>query len=153
MKKKKLLFILIPLILGGVSGYLSMILGTHADYVQPSITPPDFVFPMVWTILYILMGIASYRVWRNRSNWNYSNKGMWFYTIQLLFNFAWPIFFFYFGMFQVAFLVLVILFIWVILTFIQFYKIDDVAGLLLIPYILWLIFAGVLNLMVVLLNS
>lgn len=150
---KKWLFILFPLILGALSGYISMGTGEQINYIKPSITPPDFVFPIAWSILYILMGVASYRVWENRNNWNFSYKGLVLYVVQLFFNLTWPIIFFKYGLFQVAFVWLVILLILSIMTMIQFYKIDDIAGLLFLPYVLWLIFAGILNLMVVLLNS
>lgn len=139
-----IVFILIPLLAGIISGYISMGEGS-VDYIKPSLAPPDYVFPIVWTILYILMGIASYRVWMNRNKACYDPMALVIYFIQLIFNFFWSIIFFKYGMFEFAFVWLLILLVLVIITTIKFYQIDIKAGNLMIPYIIWLALAASLS--------
>ncbi len=149
--KALIVFILIPLAVGALSGYISMS-GEQVEYISPSFAPPDYVFPIVWTILYILMGIASYRVWMKRCSINYDQMALILYFIQLIFNFFWPIIFFKYGMFRFAFVWLLVLLVLVILTTIKFFQIDKKAGWLMIPYIIWLAFASILNYNIIKLN-
>lgn len=150
--KALIIFILIPLIAGMISGYISMS-GNEVEYIRPSFTPPDYLFPIVWTILYILMGIASYRIWMKRESINYDQMALILYFIQLIFNFFWSIIFFKYGMLKFAFIWLLILLVLVILTTSKFFKIDKLAGWLMVPYIIWLSFAGILNYNIVKLNE
>ncbi len=112
---------------------------------QPSFSPPGWVFPVVWSILFLLMGIASYRVYSAGIKRRDVQSALIFYGIQLIFNFFWSILFFRLGMRGFAFLWLLILLILIIITTVKFYKVDKFAGYLMIPYILWVCFAGVLN--------
>lgn len=141
------IFIVCTLFVGALSGFISM--GGMGDYTtldKPALSPPAWLFPVVWTILYIFMGIGATRVYIK------TEKVSWIYVVQLIFNFCWSIIFFNFEAYLFAFVWLLILLVLVIFMVISFYRVDKFAGLLQISYILWLIFAGYLNFMVYLLN-
>ena len=147
-----LIAIVTPLAVGGLAALLS---GGMADYKQlnqPPLSPPGWLFPIVWTILYLLMGYASYRVYTSEQSPSAIRRALILYAIQLFFNFLWPIIFFRFHWFLTAFFILVALWIFIYLTIRAFSAIDERAGDLLLPYILWVTFAGYLNLGVFLLN-
>ena len=127
------LFIIIPLLLGIVSGLLT-VPGSNIDSIIPS-----WIFPIVWTILYILMGISSYLVFQKES---IIPK---IYLIQLLFNYLWVFIFFTFKQFTLSFIWIIILIILVIIMIKKSYQIDKTAGYLQIPYLIWLIIAAILN--------
>lgn len=117
---------------------------------KPSFTPPSIVFPIAWTILYILMGISSYLIYQSDSS--EKKSAFVIYGIQLVINSLWTYFFFNLKWFLFSFiLVLVILFL-VIIMIIKFYKINKTAAYLQIPYVLWLCFAAILSFNVYLLN-
>ncbi|MGL5085722.1 MAG: TspO/MBR family protein [Clostridium sp.] len=146
--------ILIPLVGGYIVGYLnSGTMGMYEMLKKPFFSPPGIVFPIVWSILYILMGIAAYRIFMRNKQGADDNGAYFFYLAQLLINFLWSFVFFTFRLYGMAFIVLVILFILIIITFIKFIKVDKIAGLLLIPYILWVAFAGLLNFFIYVLNE
>lgn len=139
-------------------GYLSASFTKGADkmyevLIKPTFSPPSIVFPIVWIILYIFMGIAIYRIWLIGKNGKNIKKAIVFFFIQLALNFLWPLIFFRFRLRAIAFLELIILIIFILLTTIQFYKKDKIAGDLMMPYILWSIFAAVLNYSIWLLNA
>lgn len=116
----------------------------------PALSPPSALFPIVWSILYILMGISSYLIYiSDNSN---RNSALTIYFIQLFFNFIWPIIFFNFENFLLSFIWLIILWILILAMIISFYKINPIASYLQIPYLLWVTFAGYLNLAIYLLN-
>ncbi len=143
--------ILIPLIFGTVSAILtSSAMDRFEEIAKPPLSPPGFLFPIVWTLLYILMGISSYLVFVSTSK--YRKEALTLYALQLIFNFVWPVIFFNFEKYLFAFIWLIALLVLVILMILKFYKIDKKAAYLQIPYILWLLFAGYLNLGVYLLN-
>ncbi len=154
LKLKKLLIALaIPLGAGGLAALLSGGgMGEYAQFVKPPLSPPGWVFPAVWTVLYLLMGYASYRVLGSGKSEPRIRRALTLYAAQLFFNFLWPIVFFGFGWYLAAFFVLVILWGLILLTMRHFSRIDETAGDLLIPYILWVTFAGYLNLGVYFLN-
>ena len=127
------LFIIIPLLLGIVSGLLT-VPGSNIDSIIPS-----WIFPIVWSILYILMGISSYIVFKKES---IIPK---IYPIQLLFNYLWVFIFFTFKQFTLSFIWIIILIILVIIMIKKFYQIDKTAGYLQIPHLIWLIIAAILN--------
>ena len=117
---------------------------------RPPLSPPGWLFPIVWGILFLLMGIAAYRIYvSGNENWN---NALWIYAAQLVVNFFWPLFFFTMGAFGFAAVWLVLLLALVLSTFGWFFTIDRVAAYLLIPYILWLIFALYLNIGIWILN-
>ncbi|MGL4774165.1 MAG: TspO/MBR family protein [Clostridium sp.] len=146
--------ILIPLGGGALIGLLTKnTVLIYSKLTIPLLAPPSWIFGVVWPILYILMGIASYRIYMIRDEGKDVGSSLFFYLLQLLLNFLWPIVFFSFRLYGLSFILLVVLFIFIIITFIQFLKIDKVAGILLIPYIAWIIYAGFLNFVVWMFNE
>ena len=153
MKKYKTLIIsiAIPLLIGVVSGFLTMnSMDTYKELLLPKYAPPGYLFPIVWTILYILMGFASYLVYQ--SNDEDKNKVLLLYGIQLVMNFIWPILFFNLHAYLLSTVWLLLLFALVIIVTYLFFKINHIAGYLMIPYVLWLGFALYLNFNIFLLN-
>lgn len=143
--KKLVLSIAIPLVLGTMVGLITKNSMKAFEVLnKPKLSPPSYLFPIVWSILYILMGISSYLI-------KDKDKKYIYYT-QLFFNLFWSIIFFVLKLRLVAFLWLLVLIILVIRMIISFYKERKLAGLLNIPYLLWLLFAGYLNLSIYLLN-
>ena len=141
--------ILVPTVLGGVIGF---IISGYMDYntlIKPNFSPPAIVFPIVWTILYILMGV-SYGILRSNSLIN--DKINTIYYLQLFVNLLWSIFFFVFKWRLFSFIWILLLIALVILMIKEFYSKNKIAGLLQIPYLLWIIFASFLNLAIYLLN-
>lgn len=133
--KKLILYIAIPLLLGGIVGFI-----TSKESMNYNGIVDRWVFPIVWSILYILMGISSYLVRNNK-------ELMSIYKVNLVINLLWPIIFFtlnfkVFGFFWILLLILVVGYM-----IYKFYNKNKISAYLLIPYLLWLIFASILNLM------
>lgn len=148
--KKWSVCIAIPLAVGGVSALISRgAMESFGELRMPPLAPPAWLFPVVWTILYILMGIASCLV---RASDKPNQKALRVYALQLAVNFFWPILFFNLELYLAAFFWLVLLWVLVLVTTELFYGISKPAGLLMIPYLLWITFAGYLNLTIYLLN-
>jgi tryptophan-rich sensory protein len=120
---------------------------------EPSFAPPSWVFMPVWIFLYIIMGIAFYRVWAKGRETPGVKSAMFYFILQLVFNVLWSVFFFSLGLRAAALVDLIILIIYTAITTVKFFRIDKAAGILMIPYLLWLIFAGALNFAIVLLNG
>lgn len=150
--KKLVICLAIPLIAGGLGALLSGGMDSYAVLNQPPLSPPGWVFPLVWTILYLFMGYASYRVLTSGADPAAIKKALTFYGIQLFLNFLWPIFFFGFSWYWAAFILLLGLWVFLYLSMHLFGAIDETAENLLIPYLLWVTFAGYLNLGVALMN-
>lgn len=147
MSKFKIYFksILIPVVVG-------LLISKSIDYnslVQPPLSPPSFIFPIVWSILYVLMGI-SYGILKSKDL--VDSKINLIYYSQLLVNALWSIIFFVFKWRLFAFIWIILLDVLVIKLVIQFYQKDKTSGLLQIPYVLWVLFASYLNFGVYLLN-
>ncbi len=151
---KLLIFcILLPLAVGAFSAFLSKDgMASFAEISKPAITPPPIVFIVVWTLLYIMMGIASYLVLVSNAPTASVDAALRIYALQLAFNFFWSIFFFGISAYLFSFVWLVALWIIILANIAAFYKISKPAGVLLIPYFLWVSFAGYLNISVYLLN-
>ena len=144
--KKFIKAILIPIIVGGLVG---IFIAPNIDYntlIKPAFSPPAYLFPIVWTILYFLMGI-SYALIEN-----ISRKTKNIYYIQLTFNALWSILFFILKWRLISVIWIIILDILVIIMIVQMYKQKKIAGLLQIPYLIWLLFATYLNLFIYILN-
>lgn len=142
--------ILIPVIVGGIIG---LIISKSIDYnnlIKPILSPPSILFPIVWTILYILMGI-SYAILE--SNSQVDSKINFIYYFQLFVNALWSIFFFSLKWRLFSFIWILLLDVLVIIMIIKFYNKNKTSGLLQIPYLLWILFASYLNLGVYLLNK
>ena len=145
--------LLIPLLVGVASGLISMnAMGSFKELEKPPLSPPAYLFPIVWSILYILMGISSYLVIESGVSAEAKTNALKKYSIQLFFNFFWSIIFFNFEWYGIAFVWLIILLVSVISTTFTFYRINKASAFLLIPYILWVSFAGYLNLAIAILN-
>lgn len=143
--------ILIPLILGGLVGFLtSGSVNIYENLIKPPLSPPSFLFPIAWTILYILMGISAYLIYISDSP--YKKNALTIYILQLIVNFSWSFIFFNMQDFLLAFIWLVILWLLIIVMIKYFANINKAAAYLQFPYLLWLSFAGYLNLAVYLLN-
>jgi len=150
--KRLLINLAIPLAVGGLAALLSGGMSDYRQLNQPPLAPPGWLFPIVWTILYLLMGYAAYRVQVSGKDPVYIRRAMIFYGLQLFLNFLWPIVFFGLEWRLAAFFLLLILWALIYITMRLFSAIDETAGDLLIPYILWVTFAAYLNLGVYLLN-
>ena len=151
---KTLIFNLaVPLITGAVSGFLTRsAMQQYGQLNQPPLSPPSAVFPVVWTTLFLLMGISAYLVTMKRSDGLKSFDLPAVYWIQLIVNFIWPLIFFNLAIDGLALAWLILLIILVIYMIFQFHDITPAAGWLQVPYLLWLIFAGYLNAGIWLLN-
>jgi translocator protein len=140
--KKLLKIILFTFLIGTLPSWF---IPMDISYLIKPFDIPKILFPIVWTIIYILMSISYYLVSNN-------DKTLGIYLIQLVINSLWTLIFFGLKQRLFAFIWLIILLIAVAIMFIKYYKINKKAGYLLIPYLLWLIFAGYLNLSIYLLN-
>lgn len=151
--RQLILSLAVPLAVGGLSAYLTM--GAMEEFEalnQPPLAPPGLVFPVVWTALFILMGIASYLVVRAQAPQSITKKALLFYGIQLGLNFFWSLLFFNLGLHLVSFFWLILLWCIILLTAVQFAAIRRLAGLLMVPYLIWVAFAGYLNFAIYWLN-
>ena len=151
--KKLLKNLAIPLLIGFIAGFLTR-QGTEnfaLNVKQPPFAPPAVLFPIVWTILYALMGFSAYII-ESSPQTPQRNRALVLYYVQLFFNFLWSFIFFNFNNYLAAFVWIVALLILIIATTIEFYKIKPIAGYLMIPYIVWVSLAAVLNFSIYLLN-
>ena len=145
--------IAIALIVGGLSAlFTNMGMDNYRLAEKPALTPPEIVFPIVWTILFTLMGISAARVWIATSDKGKSG-GLLIYIIQLFVNFLWSIFFFNLQAYGFSFFWLLFLWALILIMIISFSKTDKIAAYLQIPYFLWVSFAAYLNFMVWMLNK
>ena len=150
--KSLLIALAIPLAVGGLATLLSGGMGDYRVMEKPPLSPPGWVFPVVWTVLYLLMGYSSYRVYTAGKPQGFTKRALTIYAVSLGLNFLWPIVFFGFGWYLAAFFVLLGLWITILMTMRAYYVIDETAGDLQIPYLLWVTFAGYLNIGAYILN-
>ncbi len=141
--------IIIPLALGGIVGFITSGSMDYEQLRQPPLAPPGILFPIVWSILYILMGV-SFGILLDKDLLD--NNSKWIYYIQLFVNLVWPILFFTLKWRLLAFIWIIILDFLVLALVTNFYKKDKLAGLLQLPYLAWVLFATYLNLSIYLLN-
>lgn len=142
--------ILLPLILGGIVGLIASKTMDYETLAKPPLSPPGIIFPIVWSILYTLMGISFARLEINNLHNNETKK---VYYEQLIINLSWPIFFFTFKWRLFSILIILLLLILVIRMIRVFYRKEKLAGLLQIPYLLWVSFATYLNISTYFLNN
>lgn len=142
--------ILIPNIIGFIGGIIGDSFNGFEGIVKPSLSPPSIVFIVVWTILYTLMGISSFLIYKFDSN--EKSDALRIYFIQLVVNALWSLFFFRFEMYLFSFFLIILLLLLVLIMINKFYEINKVAAYLQIPYVLWLIFAAILCFNVYLIN-
>ena len=149
------LFVFVTLCLF-VSAAGGMVTATSVDtwyqaLAKPSFNPPNWVFAPVWTTLYFLMGVSSWRIWRRRAT-QATRGALALFGLQLFLNFAWSVLFFGFQRIDLALIDIVILFVAIVANMILFWRIERLATLLLVPYAAWVVFAIVLNVSIWLLN-
>lgn len=150
--KKLITSLLIPLAAGGISAFITRNDMQIYDRLNvPPLAPPPWLFPIVWTVLYILMGISLYLIRVNKTTVNKTSAYIAF-AIQLFLNFIWSPIFFSANAYVAAFVVLVLMWLFTILMIVLFSRIDRRAAYLNIPYLLWITFAGYLNLAIAILN-
>ena len=142
--------IAVALAVGGVSALVNRGRLGNDDLIQPALSPPAWLFPVVWTILFTLMGISAARVWL--SDCPSRSDALFLYGTQLVVNFLWTVFYFSFGALLLSFFWLLFLIALVVLTAVRFERCVSGAGKLQIPYLVWLCFAAYLNLATWLLN-
>jgi tryptophan-rich sensory protein len=142
----------LPLAVGGLSALVSGGMDLYPLLNQPPLSPPGWIFPVVWTLLYLLMGYAAYLVQTSGQEPAQIREAMIPYWLQLAANFLWSPLFFCWQLYLVSLLWLIVLWVLIFLTIRNFSKISERAGDLLIPYILWTTFAFYLNLGIYLLN-
>lgn len=141
--KKLAVCVAIPLAVGGLAALLtSNAMDAFGQLRQPPLSPPAWLFPVAWTILYALMGLASYFAADSSEQ---SRDALMLYAVQLAVNFIWPILFFSIAAYLFALVWLVLLVVLVALNVVAFWRIDKRAGWLMVPYLAWVCFATYLN--------
>lgn len=155
--KKTVLFIiclLVPITVGTISAYITRNNMVVFDNIQkPTLTPPGWVFPIAWSILYTLMGIALFIALINCKDKAHVIVVLIPYVIQLILNFWWSIIFFNYEMYGVAFICLVLMWAMIIRSIIVFSSVSLSAAAIMLPYLLWVTFAGYLNVSIYLINK
>lgn len=145
--------IALPLLVGILASLLTrQSMEAFAALNQPPLSPPAIVFPIVWTFLYILMGIGFYLVVTSEGNEEDIQKAVIVYGLQLSVNFLWPTFFFNLQWYLFSFFWLLLLWILVLIMLVRFARVSQIAAYINIPYLIWLTFAAYLNLGIFLLN-
>ncbi len=151
--KKLFLAVAVPLAVGGLSAFVTKdAMEEFAKLNQPPLSPPGWLFPVVWTILFLLMGVASYLVCVSGSGRDEKKRALILYGVQLAVNFLWSVFFFNMGWYLFSFFWLLLLWGLILGTICLFSRSSRTAGTLLIPYLAWVTFAGYLNFGIYLLN-
>lgn len=141
-----------------ISLFTRDVMSKFSDFNQPPLSPPAWLFPVAWTILYILMGLASYFIWKKghdskkKADQKTSKTALILYAVQLIFNFIWTPLFFVLDQFWLAFVWLIIMWLLIIVLMVKAHKISMPAFWMLFPYILWCTFAAYLNCGIAILN-
>lgn len=147
-----LTIILISELVGVLGSLLSGNPGViYTSFVKPPLSPPGWLFGVIWPVLYLLMSIAAYIIYQTPQTLE-RKEATTIYWIQLFVNFLWPIVFFRFEWYWIAVGIIILLDILVSITTLRFYKINKAAGYLMIPYLLWILFATYLNIGIAVLN-
>ena len=145
--------IALPLAVGGLAAFLTKDgMKLFETMAKPPLAPPQWLFPVAWTALYILMGAASYLIWTAHVSEARRERALTVYALQLAANFLWPVLFFTLGLYFVSFLWLIVLWGLILVCTVLFHYISKNAGKLMLPYLIWTAFAGYLNLGIWLLN-
>ena len=147
--------IAIALAVGGLSAlFTAGNMDIYSEIVKPPLAPPSVLFPIVWTVLYILMGVSAAMIYlQKEENPTLARNSLAAYGISLFLNFFWSIIFFNMQAFLFSFIWLILLWISILITILGYRKISPLAAVLQIPYLLWVTFAGYLNLAIYLLNK
>lgn len=153
--RKEIFIVVVFIVIVELIGYVSSILAGNisAEYallIKPTFSPPDWVFGIVWTLLYAMMGFAAFLVFQK--NMDVSKKALTYFGIQLVLNFSWSIIFFRFKEFWIAFIVILLIDVIVAYTIYLFSEIQKTSAKLMIPYLIWILFASYLNFAIAVLN-
>ncbi|MDO4540955.1 MAG: TspO/MBR family protein [Syntrophomonadaceae bacterium] len=150
--KTYVLFIALTEAVGALAGWLTRNgVEAYNGVLKSALTPPNMVFPIVWAILFALLGFGTARIWLaapSPERW----RGLLIFWVQLGFNFAWSLLFFNLQAFGFAFLWLIILWVLILLMIMSYHRVDKTAAWLQLPYLIWVTFAGYLNCVTWLLN-
>lgn len=139
-------FILSALAVGGLSAFLTRNnMDINKEVLMPPLSPPSILFPIVWTILFILMGISAAMVYNSNAPKNQKSSALKVYALSLAVNFSWNIIFFNLRAFGFAFFWLLLLFALIVITIVKYYPINKAAAYLQFPYSIWVAFAGYLT--------
>lgn len=151
---KFVIAILLPEFVGSVSAFftVSSISNWYQFLRKPAFSPPNYIFGPVWTMLYLFMGISFYLIWIKGWKNQKVKKALTFFFIQLTFNFVWSLLFFGLRFPLLGLIDIIILWVMILLTIMKFQKISKIASYFMIPYLLWVTFASLLNLSIVILN-
>lgn len=157
MKKKHitelLLFIVATELVGALSAlFVGKNFTFYKELAKPPFSPPGWVFPVMWAILYAVMAISVFLIFRSDAPQSKKRVAYWIYAIQLAVNFAWSIVFFRFRMLGLSVAVILLLFLMILAMMTVFFRINRTAAFLNIPYLIWVIFASYLNIGVLLLS-
>ena len=144
---KLIISVALPVMVGGVSGLFTRpeIDGWYKSIQKPDWQPPNWVFGPVWTLLYILMGIALYLVWTSHSSAIQKRKAIFYWSLQLVLNFFWSYIFFSLHRIDLALAEILLLWLFIVVTIFLFARNSKPAAWLLVPYIAWVSFAGILT--------
>ncbi len=148
-----LVCMLLPLFVGGISGYATAA-GIQDWYVtlhKPSFNPPNYLFGPVWTILYLLMGVSLFIIWRSNQG-RKRREALKIFAIQITLNFLWSFLFFKFNLVGLALVDILMIWLTIVLMIVIFRRVNKIAAYLQIPYLLWVTFATTLNGAIWLLN-
>ncbi len=155
-RKTYIFFILLCEVVGALSSLLAMAIGGRdamslIGVNQSDLTPPGYLFPIVWIVLYALMGIGAARIWLSRQSKD-RRIGLMIFSAQLVVNFFWSIIFFGFQWFQLAFWWILLLWLLIILMILSYTRTDKLAAWIQVPYLIWVTFASYLTYMVWMIN-
>jgi len=154
MWKKFIISISVPLLAGFIGSFFTFgsIDSWYSGLNKPVFSPPNWLFGPVWTILYVLMGISVYLIWRKLEKNEKVRSAFIFFWVHLFFNAIWSIIFFGLQSPVLALVDIVIIWLMILMMIIWYWKIEKWSSILLWPYIIWVSFASVLNLSIVMLN-
>ncbi len=151
--KSYVIGIAIPVVTGLLSAFLTRdSMDIYQTIQRPALAPPGILFPIVWTVLYVLMGVSSAMIYNSEAATEDKARALFLYGLQLMVNFFWSILFFNKRAFLFSFLWLVLLWVLILGMIVSFGRINKTAARLQIPYLLWVTFAGYLNFMILVLN-
>ncbi len=151
--KELIICVAIPLVVARIAGFITaQSMDIFNALEKPPLSPPGWLFPVVWVFLYVFMGVASYLVYTANIDVAQKKTALTFYGVQLVFNFFWSLLFFGLSLYVFSFIWLVVLWVLILLTIISMQKINKITLYLLLPYILWVTFAGYLNIGIAILN-
>ena len=148
MSKRNYLELALAILLCNLAGFIGSVFTMpsiptwYAALVKPAFNPPNWIFGPVWTLLYILMGIALYLVWQKRAG---ARAAIWLFLVHLVINALWSVVFFGWHEILWAFVVIILLWLMIVALIWMFYKVNKTAAYLLVPYLLWVSFASLLN--------